>query len=342
VPYVTRAVVLLMHNVRMTTKLRSDRLRIDIQTEVTDVLPDGTLKVVMRPDPGRYEQIRGEDGWQLHDRQTDLTFSAAVSRGIMQQIAENMPKVLVYAPPEVPEARALIIERQRAIRAVLDGTAKPEALSDPSSAALANLAGRDLTFAVVCIDLVGSTSLQAERPADSNRLVSLLLGEIAAVSAVFGGLVIKYTGDGALVGFPDPGFCVAADTAFDAATAIVAVVYMALNPLAQKFGLPPINVRVGVDANNASVHMIGHASNRRQADVLGIAVSMASKVQGRGAPEEVWVGQYLHEILHVSRQELLLPVSPSTNWAYVDRFDDPYRLYHMRINASGQVMSSTL
>jgi class 3 adenylate cyclase len=314
----------------MTTKLGSDRLRIDIQTEVIDG-PDGTSKVVMRPHPGRYEQIRGEDGWRLHDRQTDLTFSAEVSREIMQQIAENMPKLPVYTPPEVPEARELIAERQRSIMAVLDGTAKPEALSDPSSTALANLTGRDLTCAVMCIDLVGSTRLQAERPTDSNRLVSLLLGEIAAVSAVFGGLIIKYTGDGALVGFPDPGFCVAADTAFDAATAIVAVVYMAVNPIAQKFGLPPVDIRVGVDANNASVQTVGHASNRRQADVLGIAVSMASRVQGRGVPKEVWVGQYLHEILHVSRQELLSPVPASAHWEYLDRFDDPYRLYRMRI-----------
>jgi class 3 adenylate cyclase len=304
----------------MATKLGSDRLRIDIQTEVTDVLPDGSAKVVMRPHPDRYEQISGEDGWELHDRQTGLTFSAAVSREIMQQIAEIMPRLPVYLPPTVPEARELITERRCAIRAALDGTAATEALSDPSSATLAKLTGQDLTFAVVCVDLVASTRLQAESPAHYNRLVSLLLGEIAVVSAAFGGLIIKYTGDGALVGFPDPGFCVAADAAFDAATAIVAVVYLALNPIAQEFGLPSIDIRVGGDANDASVHTIGHAASRRQADVLGIAVSMASKVQGRGTPEEVWVGQYLQEILHISRQELLSPVSLDSHWEYVDRF----------------------
>jgi class 3 adenylate cyclase len=110
---------------------------------------------------------------------------------------------------------------------------------------------------------------------------------------------------------------------------------MVLNPIVREFGLPPIGVRVGVDANDAQVHTIGHASNRRAPDVLGIAVSMAAKIEGLGAPEEVWVGQYLHEILHVSRQELLSPVSPSGDWGFVDRFDDQYRLYRTRVIPAG-------
>jgi len=314
----------------MATKLRSDLLRIDIQTE-TDVLSDGTRTFTMRPHPDRYEQIKGEEGWELHDRQTGHTFPAKVSREIMQLIADKSPGLPLHCPPQVPEPAELFAERGRAIKAILDGSAEPEGLSDPSSAALVELAGQDLTFAVVCVDLIESTALQAEHPDQYNRLVQLLLGEVGAVSSLFGGLVIKHTGDGALVGFPGPIFCVAADTAFDAASAIVAVVYMVLNPIVQKFGLPPMGIRVGVDANEAQVQTVGHASNRRAPDVLGIAVSMAAKVEGRGAPEEVWVGQYLQEILHVSRQELLSLASPSADWGFVDRFDDPYRLYRTRV-----------
>jgi class 3 adenylate cyclase len=319
-----------VHNVCMATKLRSELLRIDIQTE-TDVLPDGTRTSTMRPHPDRYEQIKGEDGWELHDRQTGHTFPAKVSREIMQLIADESPGLPLHGPPAAPKPAELFAERGRAIRAGLAGSAEPEAVSDPSSAALVELAGQNLTLAVVCVDLIESTALQAEHPDQYNRLVPLLLGEIGAVSSLFGGLVIKHTGDGALVGFAEPVFCVAADMAFDAASAIVSVVYMVLNPIAQEFGLPPIAIRVGADANDAQVQTVGHASNRRAPDVLGIAVSMAAKIEGRGASEEVWVGQYLQEILHVSRQELLSPASPSADWGFVDRFDDPYRLYRAHV-----------
>lgn len=53
------------------------------------------------------------------------------------------------------------------------------------------------------------------------RACPRLAREIADVSSIFGGLIIKYTGDGAIVGFPEP-FNVAADMAFDAASAIIA------------------------------------------------------------------------------------------------------------------------
>ncbi len=118
----------------MATKLRSDLLRIDIQTE-TDVLPDGTRTLTMRPDPNRYEQIKGDEGWELHDLQTGHMFSASASREIMQQIADNWSALTLYCPPQAPEPKKLFAERRRAMRAILDGTATPEELSDPSSAA---------------------------------------------------------------------------------------------------------------------------------------------------------------------------------------------------------------
>lgn len=152
-------------------------------------------------------------------------------------------------------------------------------------------------------------------------------------SAVFGGLVIKYTGDGAIVGFPEPGFNVAADMAFDAATARVADVYAVLNPLAKEAGFRAIDIRVGADANEATIKAVGSTSTRRAPDVLGVAVSMSAKAEGQGAPGQVWVGQ-LYENLHVPRQQYLTPAPARKGWNFVDRGDDPYRLYRLRLAPS--------
>jgi class 3 adenylate cyclase len=76
---------------------------------------------------------------------------------------------------------------------------------------------------------------------------------------------------------------------------------------------------------------VGSEKSRRQHDVLGIAVSMAAKVQARGAPGEVWVGQTLYEGLHVSRQDLLGPASSGEDWDFVDRMGQPYALYRIQV-----------
>lgn len=119
--------------------------------------------------------------------------------------------------------------------------------------------------------------------------------------------------------------------AFDAATALAADVYFILNPLAHAAGLPEIDVRIGADFNRAKVQTVGSASNRVQIDVLGLAVSMAAKVQGRGAPREVWVGQTLYENLHVSRQDLLERATPDGTWNFVGRDGEPYELHSFHL-----------
>lgn len=188
--------------------------------------------------------------------------------------------------------------------------------------------GEQREVAALSVDLVGSTRLQASDRAAYGTLVPLMLREIAAVTAIFGGVVVNFTGDGAIVAFPGPGSTVANDLAFDAATALVADIYLVLNPATKAAGLPGIDIRVGLDSNEGEVTTVGSETSRRQLDMLGLALSMAAKVQSRAAPGEVWVGQMLYETLHVSRQKKLSPASPGNTWDFVDRSGQPYALYH--------------
>lgn len=179
--------------------------------------------------------------------------------------------------------------------------------------------------------MVGSTRLQARESEAYGRINQIVLREIAAVTSVFGGVVINFTGDGAVVGFLGPGFNVANDMVFDAATALVADIYGVMNPALEAAGLFGVDVRVGLDMNEAEVAAVGSEDSRRQADVLGIAVSMAAKVQARGARGEVWIGQTLYETLHISRQQLVESADPGEGWDFVNRAGEPYRLYRCRV-----------
>ena len=160
---------------------------------------------------------------------------------------------------------------------------------------------------MLSIDVVGSTRLQAEQPEAYARINEILLREIAAVTAEFGGAIINFIGDGAVVGFLGPGFNVANDMVFDAATALLVDVYAVMNPALERAGLFAIDVRIG------------------------IAVAMAAKVQARGAARELWVGQTLFETLHVSRQNYLVAAPSGEDWEFVGRTGEPYALYRFAL-----------
>jgi class 3 adenylate cyclase len=310
-------------------EVTNDSFRVDLKPQVISELPDGTLEVAFRPDPERYEWLEDEEkGRVLRDKKTGMMFPDSV----LEELAEQMAGAPIYTPPAgIPEASQLFAERRSAIEAALAGEEDIEELANPSAQVLAEKTGQRQQIAVLSIDVVDSTRLQANEAEAYVKVNAILLREIAAVTAEFGGVVINFTGDGAVVGFLGPGFNVANDMVFDAATALVADVYAVMNPALEEAGLFAVDVRVGIDMNEAEVTAVGSETSRRQHDVIGIAVSMAAKVQGRATPREVWVGQTLFETLHISRQNLLEPAEPGEGWEFVGQAGKPYTLHHCTV-----------
>ena len=308
-------------------EINQESFRIDFDMRYLGTAEDGTLEVEWLPNPDRYEWRPDEEyGRILYDRKTSFIYPESV----IEEVVEQMSGAPIYGPVAgIPEAKDLLPQRKAVIETALRGEAPEEEWADPSAAELAARIGEDQQVSVLSVDLVDSTRLQAADPDTYDTVVPILLGEISAVGAIFGGTLINYGGDGGLVGFLGPGFNIAGDLAFDAATALVGVIYGVLNPAIKAAGFPGIDVRVGLDANNAKVTPVGSATARRQPDLLGIAVSMASKVQGRGRPGEVWVGQGLFETLHISRQKFLSPAPVAGGWDFVDRSGDPYALHRL-------------
>lgn len=305
-------------------EITSDSFRVDFKVKVLGTRSDGTVEMAFVPDLERYEwHDDDEHGRVLYDLKTNTM----IPESVMEEMAEQVAGATIYGPPAIPDAADLFARRRVVIKSALGGAEHPEALSSPSADLLAEKVGQKQEVAVLSVDVVGSTRLQANESEAYGRINQILLREIAAVTSVFGGAVINFTGDGAVVGFLGPGFNIANDMVFDAATTLVADIYRVMNPALEAAGLFGIDVRVGLDMNQAEVAAVGSEDSRRQHDVLGIAVSMAAKVQTRGAPGEVWVGQTLYETLHISRQKLLEPAPPGEGWDFVNRMGEPYALY---------------
>jgi class 3 adenylate cyclase len=308
-------------------EIKSDSFRVDFKVQVLNTRPDGIVEMAFIPDPERYEWLDDDEhGRVLRDIKTNTMIPEAV----FAEMAEQAVDVPIYAPPKgIPDAPDLLDERRKVIEAALSVEGHPEELASPSAEVLAAKAGKSQEFAVLAVDVVDSTRHQAENAEGYRRTNEVLLREIAAVTAVFGGVVIKFTGDGGLVAFLGPGFNVANDMVFDAATALVADVYAVMNPALRAAGLPRVDVRVGLDMNEAQVTAVGSEDSHRQNDVLGVAVSMAAKIESVGAPGEVWVGQTLYETLHISRQNKLELGAPNKDWNFVNRAGKPYELYRL-------------
>jgi class 3 adenylate cyclase len=312
--------------------ITNDSFRIDFKTKVLGKEPDGTLRLAFVPDPDRFEWREDDKhGWVLYDTKTH----AMIVKSAVEEAAEQMKGAPIYAPPvDIPTPDDLFAERRQVMTEALSDGGHPENLANPAADLLAERLGQSQEVAVLSVDIIDSTRLAAEKGAAYRRVDEIFLREIAAVTSAFGGTVINYGGDGGVVGFLGPGFNVANDLAFDAATVLVADIYGLMNPLLERAGLFGVDVRVGLDMNEGEITAVGSEDNRRQPDILGIAVSMASKVQARGAPREVWVGQTLYETLHVSRQKLLEPAAPGEGWDFVNRAGTPYALFRCPVAAN--------
>jgi class 3 adenylate cyclase len=305
--------------------ITSDWLRLDLQAEVLGQSPDGLVEIEWSLHPDRFDWL--PDG-SVYDRNVRTTYPPEVAINMLRQAAEEMRGKGFYAPPVLPNAADFIVQRIGAIAAALD---KPEELTswtNPSAHLLAEMHGRQIAIAAISVDLVCSTRLQATNPDAYNVIVPLLSRELAEIVGRFGGIVINFTGDGLIAGFSQKS-TIGCDTAFDAATAMVSIVYAAMNPELRDRGYPMIDIRVAADAGEAHVRTVGSANSRSQPDVIGLPLSVASKIQAVATPGEVWIGQTMWEHLHVSRQQLCEALQTPESWSFVNTVGRSYRIFGM-------------
>ena len=81
------------------------------------------------------------------------------------------------------------------------------------------------------------------------------------------------------------------------------------------------------------MRVIGSASNQRQPDVFGLAISLAAKVQAQATPLDVYVGEAMLANLHVTRQKWCEEVELPPDWPYEAHEGVPYRLFRSAVVA---------
>ena len=210
---------------------------------------------------------------------------------------------------------------------------------------LARAAGSRVTFAILYIDIVGSTKLAMTLPVDKlAAIIRAFSHQMSLAVSAYGGYVLKYLGDAILAFFvvdDKSDLYIPCNNAVHCGKSMIRAVIEGFNPLLNQEDYPELSVRVGVDVGEVVVVQYGWSSMQSSAvdngqasrkplyDILGYTVSIASKITGLAKPNHTVIGQYVHEVLDVAEKKAFKSLSlPSEIWNYVgNRTGKRYRLF---------------
>jgi class 3 adenylate cyclase len=158
-------------------------------------------------------------------------------------------------------------------------------------------------------------------------VISTTLYELSEIVPKFHGHVLKYTGDGLIAYFPEPSFILKNDLAIVCALTLRILVYEALNPILIKRGFPSIGIRIGLDAGEAYVVTIGSPETKQHKDIIGVVVNLASKIQSKASPGEIYLGDTVLRHLHTMWRQICEPVDLDKKWEYRDLRGVIYKIH---------------
>ncbi|MEM0367767.1 MAG: adenylate/guanylate cyclase domain-containing protein [Candidatus Nitrosocaldus sp.] len=188
-----------------------------------------------------------------------------------------------------------------------------------------------LRMAVLIADIAESTRLSLELPSKIlATIIQVFSQEMALLVIGHGGYVLKYVGDAVLSFFPaEYNPTIACTTAVRCAASMMSIVNDAINPALTEMGYPGIHAKIGIDFGQNLIMIYGKSNEESYVDIIGPAVSMASKITSIAGARQVIVGQDAYAMLEQDMQSKFVEFSVNTyRWGFIDPVTrDPYKLY---------------
>ena len=316
------------------------RFRLDVKFESVADPVTGQPRLAALFDPERYHLAGEGDEQMLVDRLDQWAMPLAEVR---RMIEEGLTSPWTGKGPLLSNAREYIAQRCEPIRSRLrtTGAADKHEFVDRSEEYLAALPDGVHGFAVISIDLVGSTKLSSTLdPVTNARVIGVVLEELAAVAPYFHAHVLKFTGDGVLAYIPPDSFLTANDNAIDCALTMRSLMRDAVNPALTELAFPAVDVRIGIESGAAVALTVGHETSKQHRDLIGKTLNLACKVQASGQPGEIRIGQVAYQNMHTMWKRGCEGATLPQGWAYTLADGRPYPLY--TFVADGAILDDTL
>ena len=196
---------------------------------------------------------------------------------------------------------------------------------------LARHAKSKVMLVILHIDLVGSTRMSSDLPADRlAAIVQAFTQEMSVTVTAYGGYVLKYVGDAIMAFFPatDDAYlpCV---NAVNCARSMIKITREGINPILNQYDYPEMNVRVGIDLGENVVvqygwdtfNVDGKKLKKPHYDILGYTINIATKMTSLAKPDQIVVGQMVYDVLDDRQKATFQPLRISHEvWSYVSDY----------------------
>jgi len=188
-----------------------------------------------------------------------------------------------------------------------------------------------LKMAVLIADIAGSTKLSLELPSRVlATMIQVFSQEMTMLVTAHGGYVLKYIGDAVLSFFPaEYDATIACNATLRCAINMIDIINKAINPVLVDAGYPSIKAKAGIDFGQNQVVIYGKSVEESYVDIIGSAVSMASKIASIAEAEQLIVGHDAYIMLDKALQERFVELNLGVyRWSLIDPITrDTYKLY---------------
>jgi len=228
----------------------------------------------------------------------------------------------------------MILETQKRVWGALKKGYEYSGMADESERFLRKNVFLKLGMAVLYVDLVGSTTMTLEMPAEKIAIIiSSFAQEMASVIRQHQGYVLKFVGD-AVIGY----FVVAekglttSDYAVNCAKSMISVIQKGINPILNQYDYPDLMVKIGVDFGQNIVVRYGADVKHSHVDLIGPAMNIAAKIQNTAKPNQILIGSDVFEVLHSDLQkEFTQIIWKDDKWKYRSRITgEIYKVYEYK------------
>jgi class 3 adenylate cyclase len=249
--------------------------------------------------------------------------------GTSDQSNNVVDMLLSKSPHQTLDSDTMILETQKRVWGALKKGYEYSGLIDESEKFLRKNIFSKLDMVVLYVDLVGSTTMTLEMPAEKIAIImSSFAQEMAAVIRQHHGYVLKFVGDAVIGYFVGEG-TLSGDNAVNCAKSMMSVIQKGINPILNQYDYPDLMVKIGVDFGQNIVVRYGADVEHSHVDLMGPAMNIAAKIQNMAKPNQILIGSDVYQRLHPSSQKDFTQIIwKNDEWKYRSRITgDVYNVF---------------
>jgi len=222
----------------------------------------------------------------------------------------------------------IVKESQRRIKkALVEGFEYHHLAIAKSDHFLREHTSQKLDFAVMYVDLVGSTKMSTELAPDFlSKIITVFSQEVSYIIEYFGGLLLKFVGDASIAYFPSSQNL---DDIILCGESVIYVVRNAINPLLLQMGHAGIEVKVTSDYGQHIILRYGSDHERSHVDIISATMNLTAKMQSVAKGSQMVIGNSLYKMLSTDLQQIFEKANlEQIKWNYHNFAEQkPYDLY---------------